>query len=324
MDKIFTDKISKLSRQTGNFARIACILEVTTEKPGNVTPTHNFTDTKFEDFVFGSVFIGDAVEKAFIDGYTENFRTGKRIYDFVKGAKNYNKTNTHFGIALLFIPLAAAFGMCVKKENKINEMTKRASAEKLETEKLRDAIAHVMEKTDVNDTVYLHKAIKTGNVSVPKDKLCIGKSGIDKFEISQFDILSENFIKTAKRENITFYEMMKISAAQDIIAKELTTRMEISFKYSSLLCINKRILRKDVLSLFLSMLSKFPDTFIAKKHGKEISENISSMAADVLKGKLNVEKFTGYLNSHNINPGSTADITANIIFLCLLKRIFLK
>jgi len=199
--------MSRLSRQIGNFARTACILEVTTEKPGNVTPTHDFTDTKFENFVFGSMLIGDAVEKAFIDGEQENFRIGKRIYDFVRQSKRNNKTNTHFGIALLFIVLATALGTMIKNKKKLKNF-----------DELRDAIAHVMKKTDVNDSIYLHKAIKIANVMVSKNA-------------DKFDVLSENFAALVRKENVKFYDLMKICSDKDLIAEELTTKMDISFRY---------------------------------------------------------------------------------------------
>ncbi|PKP60007.1 MAG: hypothetical protein CVT88_04165 [Candidatus Altiarchaeales archaeon HGW-Altiarchaeales-1] len=303
MDKIFTNSIGKLSKQIGNFARVACILEVTTEKPGNVTPTHDFADTKFENFIFGSMLIGDAVEKAFTDGYKENFNIGKRIHQFAKQSKIYNETNTHFGIVLLFIPLATALGMALGMMMKGNENEKN---NKISDENLRNAITHVMKKTNVDDAIYFHKAVKMSNVRVSKD-----------FGIDKFDILSENFIKIAKKENINLYHLLKISADKDIIARDLTTKMEISFEHLDFL---KGISRKDILSLYLLLLSKFQDTLIMKKRGSEISENVSEMAKEVINGNLSVEKFSDYLYINNINPGTIADITANVVFLYLLKK----
>ena len=32
-------------------AQLACLLEVSAEKPGNVTPTHSFCDMRYEDFL---------------------------------------------------------------------------------------------------------------------------------------------------------------------------------------------------------------------------------------------------------------------------------
>ncbi len=292
--------MSKLSRQIGNFARTACILEVTTEKPGNVTPTHDFTDTKFENFVFGSMLIGDAVEKAFINGYQENFRIGKQIYDFVRQSKTNNKTNTHFGIALLFIPLATALGTMIKNKKKFKNF-----------DELKDAIDYVMKKTESNDSIYIHKAIKTANVRVSENA-------------DKFDVLSRNFADIVRKENVKFYDLLKISADKDLIAKELTTKMDISFRYLVFLknfsIFSREISRGEILLLYLNLLSKYPDTLIAKKYGINMARDVSKMAKEVIDKNLAIEKFSDYMYKNNINPGSTADITANVVFLYLLKK----
>jgi len=272
----------------GNIARIACILELTTEKPGNVTPKHDFIDTKFENFIYGSIFIGNYVENAFMDGKKRDFKIGKRIFQFVNELKFYNKKNTHFGIALLFIPVATACGM---QENK-------------NFNNLRDTIDYVMKNTTVDDAIYFHKSIKIGNVRV---------GAIDKNKI---DILSENFAKFAKRENINLYHLMKISE-NDLIARELTTKMEISFNH----CL-KEISREEILSLYMLLLSKFPDSLIEKKYGKKEALKVSRMAKKVVNKEMDIKELRNYLYMKNLNPGTIADITANIIFLCLLKRHF--
>lgn len=302
MNKFFTDKMSQLSRQIGNFARTACILEVTTEKPGNVTPTHDFTDTKFENFVFGSMLIGDVVEKAFINGEQENFRIGKRIYDFVRQSKTDNKTNTHFGIALLFIVLATALGTMLKKQN----------VKKFKNfDELKDAIDYVMKKTESNDSVYLHKAINLANVRVSEN-------------VDKFDVRARNFAALVRKENVKFYDLLKICSDKDLIAKELTTKMDISFRYLVFLKnfsgVSREISRKKILFLYLNLLSKEPDTLIVKKYGINKAKEVSKMAKEVIAKNLAIEKFSDYMYKNNINPGSTADITANVVFLCLLKK----
>lgn len=291
--------IKQKAREVGIYATLACLLEVTTEKPGNVTPKHDFTDAKFENFLFGSIIISKAVEKAFMDGFKGNFKIGKRIYEFIRELKTYNKTNTHFGIALLFIPIATALGVVEKGKSKKNKSEKS----------LKNMINFVMEKTNVDDAIYLHKAVLLCNVRV------------NTRDIGKFDILSKNFVKIAKREGATLYYLMNISAEKDLIARELTTKADISFTYLNYLHSlsgDVSVSRKNILQLYLLLLSKFQDTLIMKKHGSKISKNVSDMAQDVINGNLSVEKFSDYLYVNNINPGTIADITANVIFLYLL------
>ena len=39
-------------------AQLACVLEVSAEKPGNITPSHDFDDTTFEDMLRCAIVIG--------------------------------------------------------------------------------------------------------------------------------------------------------------------------------------------------------------------------------------------------------------------------
>ena len=45
-------------------AQLACLLEVSAPKPGNVTPEHHFHDTRYEDFLASAVAIGPALAAA--------------------------------------------------------------------------------------------------------------------------------------------------------------------------------------------------------------------------------------------------------------------
>ena len=39
-------------------AQLACVLEVSAEKPGNVTPSHDFDDTSYEDMLRSAIAVG--------------------------------------------------------------------------------------------------------------------------------------------------------------------------------------------------------------------------------------------------------------------------
>src|SRR5262245_46378991 len=55
-------------------AVLACLLEVSAEKVGNVTPTRRFADAGFEDFVASGLVLGPAIATA-VPG-----RVGKAVY----------------------------------------------------------------------------------------------------------------------------------------------------------------------------------------------------------------------------------------------------
>jgi triphosphoribosyl-dephospho-CoA synthase len=84
-------------------AVLACLLEVSAEKVGNVTPTRRFADAGFEDFVASGLTLGPAIATA------APGRVGKAVYDAVAATRRVARSNTNLGIALLLAPLAAAW-----------------------------------------------------------------------------------------------------------------------------------------------------------------------------------------------------------------------
>jgi triphosphoribosyl-dephospho-CoA synthase len=83
-------------------AQLACILEVSSEKPGNITPSHDFEDTSYEDMLRSAVALGPEMGRAGERGVGETVLAAVRATRAVAGA------NTNLGIALLLAPLAKA------------------------------------------------------------------------------------------------------------------------------------------------------------------------------------------------------------------------
>jgi triphosphoribosyl-dephospho-CoA synthase len=84
-------------------ASLACVLEVSAEKVGNVTPSRGFADANFEDFVANAFALGPAIARA------EPSRVGWAVYQAVATTRRLTSANTHLGVALLLAPLAAAW-----------------------------------------------------------------------------------------------------------------------------------------------------------------------------------------------------------------------
>jgi triphosphoribosyl-dephospho-CoA synthase len=83
-------------------AQVACLLEVSAAKPGNVTRFADFSDTTYHDFLASSVILGLVLGKA------ATATTGSLILDVVRETNRLVGRNTNLGIALLFAPLAKA------------------------------------------------------------------------------------------------------------------------------------------------------------------------------------------------------------------------
>ena len=83
-------------------ATLACALEVSAEKVGNVTPTRRFADVRYDDFALSAQALGTAVSGA-VPG-----RVGRAVYEAVAATARVAPSNTNLGMALLFAPIAAA------------------------------------------------------------------------------------------------------------------------------------------------------------------------------------------------------------------------
>jgi triphosphoribosyl-dephospho-CoA synthase len=82
--------------------QLACLLEVSAPKPGNVSPEHHFHDTRYEDFLASAVAIGPALSEA------ARHPLGTTIRTAVEATRRWTRSNTNLGIVLLLAPLARA------------------------------------------------------------------------------------------------------------------------------------------------------------------------------------------------------------------------
>jgi triphosphoribosyl-dephospho-CoA synthase len=83
-------------------AQLACLLEVSAPKPGNVSPGRDFHDTRYEDFLASAIAIGPAFSEA------GERPLGTTIRRAVEDTARWSRRNTNLGIILLLAPLATA------------------------------------------------------------------------------------------------------------------------------------------------------------------------------------------------------------------------
>ncbi|HZC12604.1 MAG TPA: triphosphoribosyl-dephospho-CoA synthase [Thermoleophilaceae bacterium] len=83
-------------------AQLACVLEASAEKPGNITPSHDFDDTSYEDMLHSGIALGPELGRAGERG------VGETVLAAVRASRGAAGANTNLGIALLLAPLARA------------------------------------------------------------------------------------------------------------------------------------------------------------------------------------------------------------------------
>src|SRR4051812_15601712 len=92
----------RTAASVGGTAQLACVLEVSAEKPGNITPSHDFHDTSYEDMLRGAIAVGPELARA------AERRVGDTVLAVVEASRRAAPANTNLGIALLLAPLAKA------------------------------------------------------------------------------------------------------------------------------------------------------------------------------------------------------------------------
>jgi triphosphoribosyl-dephospho-CoA synthase len=85
----------------GQCATLACLLEATAPKVGNVHRGADFEDLTFHDFAVSAVVIGPVFEA------TAGGGVGHTVLEAIKATQRVVTTNTNLGIVLLLAPLAA-------------------------------------------------------------------------------------------------------------------------------------------------------------------------------------------------------------------------
>ncbi|HIE34373.1 MAG TPA: hypothetical protein EYP86_04475 [Candidatus Altiarchaeales archaeon] len=297
------DFIDYRLERVGQFAQLAAILEVISFKVGNVNPMYEFHDTKFEDFILGSIAIAPAIRNSTLNG----FRAGKGeislkdigIGENIRKAvvdirRSHSGGNTHLGMVMLMVPIAASAGISFP-------------CNKFILSELRKNIVEIISNSTVNDTLQLYEAIKISGTKT------LGR------------------LKTPR---VPFYELMKISSRSDRNAEELSNGMRIilneGYPYIEKFYKKTGSFRDAIAMAHLNILSKYPDTFIARKAGMDKAEYVSRRARDVLDyggimsedGRREMEEFDNELRRDDnlLNPGSTADIVAASLFVYFLLK----
>ena len=301
----FTEKADKISRSL----ELAILFEVSGyPKPGNVHRTANFVRTTFEQYLASAVAITPWFRKAAELGIRvskgnispSDIGIGHIIKNAVDSMlRSQNGGNTLLGAIIILVPIAAARGM-IRNNFSLS--------------KLRKNIKIIVESTTTKDALETYDAISLVN-----------PGGLNKSK--KLDVTNPQSKKKIQDEGITLFETFEIASSYDSIASEWVNNYPITFDLGYPYLIKELKATCDIniatVHTFLKILAEIPDTFISRKVGQSIAENISLEAANVLnKGGLTTSlgrnlllKMDAKLRDpkNNLSPGTTADITEAVL-----------
>jgi triphosphoribosyl-dephospho-CoA synthase len=283
-------------------AQLACLLEVSAPKPGNVSPGHHFHDTRYEDFLASAAAIGPAMALA------GQRPIGPTVLAAVEATARWAPSNTNLGIILLFAPLArAAIGA---SPTAADDAPSRA-ASRISLAGLREGVDVVLAATTVADARTAYAAIRLAR-----------PGGLGRAEAQDVD----------EEPDAALQVVMALAAGRDAIAREYATGFATTFDIGVPALSRARSdgLSWDmaVVETYLTLLAAAPDTLIARKLGVARADDVSGDAAAITAvggvrtpaGRAQLEAFDQRLRDprNAANPGATADLTAAALFAFLL------
>ena len=296
---------------------LAILLEVSSEKPGNVNLTTDFEGTICQHFLASAVAAGPSFQEA---AYRGTLVIEKKLGIAEVGLGQLIKTcasdvdswqrggNTILGTIMLFMPIAVATGMTYTEKNY-----------KFDFSILRKNIDLTVKSTSAWDSVHLYEAVDIAN-----------PSGLN--DAPDLNLTDPRSKERLLKENVTLFEVFKIASAYDDICAEWVNNYPVTFDLAYPYLIEQlktKPLNAAVVHTFLKILSEHPDTFIARKVGKEKAQEVSDDAKAMLelggleteKGKRSLAVFDKKLrlSQNKYNPGTTADLTAAALALCTLS-----
>jgi triphosphoribosyl-dephospho-CoA synthase len=274
-------------------AQLACLLEASAPKPGNVSPGRPFGDARYEDFLASAVAIGEPLAGA------ATRRLGTTILHAIEATARWTRSNTNLGIVLLVAPLARA-ALC--------------TAEVGGGGTLRAALRRVLAETDIDDARDVYAAIR---LAAPGG---LGRAAEQDVQNAPTVTLLDAMRLAADRDGIAREYADSFEATFEIGAPALERARADELDWS-----------EAVVETFLTLLAARPDTHIARRGGEALAAQATRLAAEALAeggvrsaaGLTAIDEMDRALRDerHHGNPGTTADLTAASIFVVLLSQM---
>jgi triphosphoribosyl-dephospho-CoA synthase len=274
----------------GQLAELACVLEASAAKAGNVHPQHSFEDMTYVDFLNSAEALREAVERQ-VRRFGE-ISVGSVVYEIVVARAQVCRVNTNLGIALLLAPLIVAATQTDGWRNRT-----------LTIENWRIALGRVLDSLSPADSAATYRAIR----------IC-RPGGLG--EVQTMDVQAE------PPEQLL--DAMGEASCWDSIAAEYVQRFEKCFEIADWIrheMVVERGWLERIVHVQLQCLAAWPDSLIVRKTDPKTGERVRQMGQQVVEGLLSFREFDTFLKSkgNQLNPGTTADLIAGGLFIAVTR-----
>jgi len=283
--------VSRAALDVAAAAQLACLLEVSAPKPGNVSPGRRFDDIGYEDFLASAAAIGGPLASA------GNRPLGSTIRLAAEATAAWTTSNTNLGIILLLAPLVRAAVIEPVPENAAS---------------LREYVRRVLDATTVDDAREVYAAIR---LAAPGG---LGRAAAEDVAGEPTVTLVEAMRLASGRDSIAREYATAFAITFEIAAPALEHARRDGLSWNA-----------AIVETFLHVLAATPDTHIARRAGEPLAVEVSYEAQSVLaaggvrttQGRAAIDDLDLALRSGEpgnlANPGTTADLTAAAIFVVL-------
>jgi triphosphoribosyl-dephospho-CoA synthase len=266
----------------GQLAQLACILEATARKPGNVHRFADFDDSTYLDFILSAAALVGPLDRA------SRIGVGTAILEAVEATRRLVTTNTNLGMILLLAPLAAVPS----------------------GEGLRDGVARVLDRLTVDDARLAYRAIRLarpGGLGNAPEQDIADEPTVTLLEAMQ---LAADRDSIARQYVTGFHDVFELTvpALGEALAGGQSWESAIITAYL-----------KTIAHLPDTLIARKCGPEAAREVSHRAAELIGS--ADGLPPAAHRD-FDAWLRSdhHARNPGTTADLVAAALFVALHDR----
>ena len=280
-------------------AALACMLEASAFKAGNVSALHAFSDTSTSHFLVSALQVRDILEADSGDSL------GALVYRMVARTRESVGLNTNLGICLLIAPIALA---------------KRRFPE----DSTADAVARILQTLSAADSRDVYEAIRAAQPGG------LGEAANDEPDVAHEppESLRDAMQAAAHRDSIA---RQYVSDFEDIFEFLVPSLMSDLRKWSA----HANGVLEAILVLQLRWMAERRDSLIVRKCGQAIADEACQLARLALqeveeqdsaeRANRSVTQGTHWKRLHAFlcadgnkrNPGTTADLIAAALMVCL-------
>lgn len=266
--------------------QLACLLEVSAPKPGNVSPGRHFHDTRYEDFLASAVAIGPALAAA------GSRPLGATIFAAADATARWTRSNTNLGIILLLAPLAQAAHR--------------------QGDALRDELREVLAETTVADAAEAYAAIRRARPGG------LGAASSEDVASAPTVTLRDAMALAAGRDGVAREYATDFATTFEIGAPALRAARSSGLDWSAATVETYlRLLAAGPDTHIARKLGHAAAEAVARR-AREIE---ATGGVRTPEGRLALEAFDAELRSptNTHNPGTTADLTCAALFVVILE-----